>query len=224
MQTRSRTTLAVASSPLPRLLLPFLLLLATATAALHAPGCLPDEPATITSQSVFQVPDPTTSGEPFTELTLTGFTCASRQPGARARFGVTRVVRDDAGAPIDLCGVVENGEIFHAGSTFNCDQSEVGFPPVRDCDNIQTAVVESTIRPMRFTIPARAGLIVSLRNNTCAFVFLNDDGEDTYSTCLVAIPDTAFAIQEECPHPARDGFIGSVHSPVREGGPNWELR
>lgn len=40
---------------------------------------------------------------------------------------------------------------------------------------------------MTVTIPALSGLVVSLLNNTCAFVFLNDDANDTYDTCLHTI-------------------------------------
>jgi hypothetical protein len=40
---------------------------------------------------------------------------------------------------------------------------------------------------MTVTLPPRAGLVISLFNNTCAFVFLNDDFGDTYDTCVESV-------------------------------------
>ncbi|KAF8212754.1 hypothetical protein K438DRAFT_1170052 [Mycena galopus ATCC 62051] len=76
---------------------------------------------------------------------------------------------------------------------------------------------------MEVVIPALSGLIVSLLNNTCAMVFLNDDVNDTYQTCLHTIPDMAQDISEECIG-EQDGFIGSVRSPIQPGVQNWEVQ
>ncbi|KAJ6564183.1 hypothetical protein B0H19DRAFT_1258663 [Mycena capillaripes] len=173
-------------------------------ASIHAPGCLPDEDATIVSESIFQVPDPNT-GETFTNLTLTYFTCPSRQTQAQPSQSAT---------PIELCGIMDSSAVFSTPGN---------LPTLRDCSNIDTAIIDSFIRPMTVTIPALTGLVVSLFNNTCAFVFLNDDPNDTYDTCLHTIPDMGFDIMEECP-PAHDGFIGSVRSPIQPGLQNWEVR
>ncbi|KAJ7107781.1 hypothetical protein C8R44DRAFT_885183 [Mycena epipterygia] len=205
-------------------------ILFTVAASLHPPGCLPDEDATIVSESIFQVPNPNT-GETFTNLTLTYFTCPSRQ--AQAHDGQPkegglqtgeehlRALKRQSQTPIDICGILDSSEVFT--STFNCDQASGDLPTLRDCANIDTAVVDSLIRPMSVTIPALSGLIVSLVNNTCAMVFLNDDANDNYATCLHTIPDMDFDIMEECPPPFRDGFIGSVRSPIQPGVQNWEV-
>ncbi|KAJ7454211.1 hypothetical protein FB451DRAFT_1184962 [Mycena latifolia] len=179
-------------------------ILLTVASSAHLPGCLPDEDATIISESIFQVPDPTTTGVPFTNLTLTYFTCPSRQAQ------VQHAQLDERQAPIDLCGFMDDGGIFST-CTFSCDQALGDEPTLGDCENIMTAVVDSVIRPMTVTIPALSGVAVSLLNNTCAVVFFNDDDNETYDTCLTAISDMSFFITEECPQP-RDGFIGSVLS------------
>ncbi|KAJ7619025.1 hypothetical protein B0H17DRAFT_1152239 [Mycena rosella] len=91
-------------------------ILLTAAASLHVPGCLPDEDATIVSESIFQVPDPTT-GETFTNLTLTYFTCPSRQAqGQSEEPEESRALKRQSQAPIDLCGIMDSSAVF--SSTF----------------------------------------------------------------------------------------------------------
>ncbi|KAK7470136.1 hypothetical protein VKT23_001576 [Stygiomarasmius scandens] len=189
-----------------------LTILVTAAASLHVPGCLPNEDATIVSESTFQVPD--LNSGPF-ELILTYFTCPSRE---RALQNGTLKRRDQN--LIEICGIMDSSQVF--AGTFNCDQAPVDQPTIEDCSAIDDVITDSLIRPMVVTIPALSGLVVSLLNNSCAFVFLNDDTNDTYDTCLHTIPDVGFDITEECPQ-VRDGFIGSVRSPVQPGVQNWEL-
>ncbi|KAJ7192399.1 hypothetical protein GGX14DRAFT_406350 [Mycena pura] len=189
-----------------------LFVLFTAATSLHAPGCLPDEDATIVSQAMFPAPDPNTGLETLTNLTLTFYTCPSRQ--AQTQPGQSET-------PIDICGIMDSSAVF--SSTITCLQAPGNLPTVRDCNNIDTAVIDSFSRPMIVTIPPLSGLAVSLPNNTCAFVFLNDDANDTYDTCLHTIPDMGQDIMEECP-PAQDGFIGTIRSPIQPGVQNWEVR
>ncbi|KAF7335635.1 hypothetical protein MVEN_02218400 [Mycena venus] len=183
------------------------ILFAVATALQNVPGCLPDEQATVVTQSIFSVPDPTAPPGPglFTNLTLTYFTCPSRQAPAQSNQ-----------PPIQICGAMDGSEVFFT-ATFSCDQAPGNEPKLGDCANINTAVVDSIIRPMTITIPARSGIIMSLFNNTCTYVLLNDDANDTYQTCLNSIPDVGFDITEECPQ-QQDGFIGSVRSAIQPGG------
>ncbi|KAF7346815.1 hypothetical protein MSAN_01820600 [Mycena sanguinolenta] len=123
--------------------------------------------------------------------------------------------------PIELCGIMDSSAVFE--STFNCTQGPTNLPKFSDCLDIDDAITDSLIRPMEVVLPPRSGLVVSLINNTCAFVFLNDDAEDTYQTCLHAIPDMAADMSESvCPN-IEDGFIGSVRSLVQPGVQNWEV-
>lgn len=103
-------------------------ILITAAASLHVPGCLPDEDATIVSESTFQVPDPTTHEETFTNLTLTYFTCPSRQAQAQdeqpeehdlqnsilrgSRSRGPGALKHQSQTPIDLCGIMDSSEVF----------------------------------------------------------------------------------------------------------------
>jgi hypothetical protein len=127
------------------------ILLGVAT-AFHVPGCLPDEDVTILSAPVFPVIDPTT--ETFTNLTITYFTCPSRQAQASERQSQTS---------IELCGIMESGQVFDSklvGSvprpapgllfihcnllgTFTCDQVLGDQPTFNDCDNFDAGVVDS---------------------------------------------------------------------------------
>ncbi|KAJ7763419.1 hypothetical protein B0H16DRAFT_1718649 [Mycena metata] len=184
------------------------------------PGCLPDEDATIVSESLFPVADttgPPVIGEVLTNLTLTYYTCPSLQAAQNRRREGTR-----QSAPIDINGIMDSSAVF--ASTFHCDQAAASIPTLRDCGNIETIVIDNLIRPMVVVIPALSGLAVSLPNNTCAMVFLNDDANDDYETSLHTIPDMDFDIMEVCPGPFKDGFIGSVRSPVQPGVQNWEVR
>ncbi|KAJ7059414.1 hypothetical protein C8F01DRAFT_1231908 [Mycena amicta] len=193
----------------------FAFLLLTETMSLNVPGCLPDEDATITSQSIYSVPDPTINIGGFTNLTMTFFTCPSRQTRGRAL--------QERQTPIDICGPINNGEVFDGLFTFTCDQTSASVPKLADCNDIDTAIVDSFLRPMPVTVPALSGVVMTLRNNTCAFVFLNDDANDIYDICFQNMPDLGFNIMEECPTPQHDGFVGSVRSPVQPGVQNWEL-
>jgi hypothetical protein len=49
------------------------------TASLHVPGCLPDEDATIVSEAMFPVPELDNPIPRLENLTITHFTCPSRQ-------------------------------------------------------------------------------------------------------------------------------------------------
>nr|GAT44518.1 predicted protein [Mycena chlorophos] len=180
-----------------------------AAAQLQAvPGCLATEPAIIINQTIFDVFLP--SGAQ-TNLTLTSFTCPSRQALGPA----------PPGTPIELCGLMDSSSVFQG--TFSCTQGTTGLPLFSDCDLMSNTVVDNLIRPLEITIAPEAGLIVSMDSNTCAMVFLNDDVDDTYQTCLHTIPDLAFDISEECPNPIENGFIGSVRSLVEPGVQNWEV-
>jgi hypothetical protein len=81
---------------------------------------------------------------------------------------------------------------------------------------------------------------MTLPNNTCAFVFPNDNANDTYDICFQNMvstlckplifflsehatlqPNLGFNIMEECPKPQHDGLVGSVRgSPDRPGVQN----
>ncbi|KAK7043410.1 hypothetical protein R3P38DRAFT_242737 [Favolaschia claudopus] len=198
--------------------------------ALHVPGCAPGEDASVVSESVFQVPDPN-AGFALTNLMLAYFTCASRQALFRNASKHQTL--------IDLCGIMDSSSVF--SSTFNCIQGPGPNPKVRDCLDVAAAVTDSEsaflsarcllrqhlflpgfIRPMEVVIPALEGLAVSMANNSCAFVFLNDDANDDYSTCFHTIPDMAQDIGEECIG-EQDGFVGFVRSPIQPGVQNWEV-
>ncbi|KAJ7040601.1 hypothetical protein C8F04DRAFT_1253920 [Mycena alexandri] len=76
------------------------------------------------------------------------------------------------------------------------------FQP-RDCGNINTIATDNLIRVMIVVIPALSGLAVSLPNNTCAMLFLNDNINDDYEASLHTI------VYLKCPGPFKDGSIGS---------------
>ncbi|KAJ7765949.1 hypothetical protein DFH07DRAFT_359440 [Mycena maculata] len=204
-------------------------------ASLNVPGCLPDGDATIVSEAIYQVPDPNTGLETFTNLTLVYFSCVSSQPEESKRQSQT---------PIDLCGIMESSEVFdsefprrprdllrvhdpsihpYPPGTFICTQGPTDLPTLGDCANIDTAVVDSLIRPMTVIIPPLSGLALHLVNSTCALVFLNDDANNTYETCLTSIPDVYMdMVESECLQ-TQNGFIGSVRSPIEPGVQDWEL-
>jgi hypothetical protein len=93
---------------------------------------------------------------------------------------------------------------FPPGS-FNCDQSAGHEPTLSDCNLIDWEVWNSEFRfepftRLRISFPSqgfvrpkvvpllpREGLVLSIANNTCAFVVLNDDFSDTYNTCVGVI-------------------------------------
>ncbi|KAJ7603868.1 hypothetical protein DFH06DRAFT_1255882 [Mycena polygramma] len=180
-------------------------------------GCLPGENPTIVSQSIFPVFEPT--GD-LTNLTLTYFTCPSRhsqvERGQRVRPDWD--YSEPRAAPIDVCGIMDSSAVF--ASTFSCNQAAGDQPTLADCAEITNTITDNLIRPMMVTIPALSGLAMSLLSN----VFLNDDMDDTYETCLHTISDMNFDIMEECPGPVRDGFIGSVRSLIQPGVQNWEVQ
>ncbi|KAF7350098.1 hypothetical protein MVEN_01311900 [Mycena venus] len=188
--------------------IPFILF--SVVTSVQFPGCLPDEDATIVENPSFPVFSPT--GQ-ITNLTLTYFTCPSRQAQA-----------EPEGAPINICGIMDSSEVF--AGTFNCDQAPGDLPKLADCGDIDTVVFDNLIRPMELSVPAQSGLAVSLPNNTCAIVFLNDDGHDNYQTCLDDVVQILDDLRNAggCPGPLRDGFIGSVRSPIQPGVQNWEVR
>ncbi|KAJ7818626.1 hypothetical protein B0H13DRAFT_1922176 [Mycena leptocephala] len=204
-----------------------------AVALSNVPGCLPDETATIVLQSIFQVPDLIVGG--FANLTVTNFkvTCPSREASAALPKrgildGVGRwamAAKRQSQTPIELCGEMESG-IFNDGAIFNCDQGPDDVPKIGDCDLLDAEVIDSISRGMTVTIPPRSGLVVSLFNNTCAFVFLNNDPTETYEMCFESIPDIGSEVLfEECPR--RDGFIGSLVSertPSQPNMHNWEAQ
>ncbi|KAJ7509100.1 hypothetical protein B0H11DRAFT_2270613 [Mycena galericulata] len=181
--------------------------------SLNVPEC---EDATILSEAVYSVPNPTTNTE-FTNLTMTYFTCPSLQ--TRALEGRALQERQTM---INICGPIGNGVVFDGQFNFTCNQTSGNLPKLGDCENIDTAIVDSFLRPELVTVPALSGVVMTLQNNTCAFVFMNDDANDTYDICFQNMPDLGFNIMEECPQPQHDGFIGSV-SPDQPGAQNWEL-
>ncbi|KAJ7277770.1 hypothetical protein C8J57DRAFT_1307985 [Mycena rebaudengoi] len=176
------------------------LLLFTGAASLHVPGCLPDEDATIVSEAMFEAPDIVAIPFRFKNLTITRFTCPSREALAQQKpserqdlqsgirtGGTHHNLERHSPTPIQLCGMMGGSELFK--SKFNCEYD-------------------------------------SLFNNTCAFVFLNDDVNNTYATCVESITDIFDNMANEC-HSRRDGFIGSVQSRRSPGNPsmlNWAVK
>ncbi|KAJ6614042.1 hypothetical protein B0H10DRAFT_1950962 [Mycena sp. CBHHK59/15] len=154
-----------------------------------------------------------------TNLTMTYFTC----PGRQTRAPEGRALQERQ-TPINICGPINNGEVFDGLFTFTCNQTSGNLPKLGDCNIIDGAIVDSFLRPMPVTIPALSGVVMTLLNNTCAFVFPNDDANDIYDICFQNMPDLGFNIMEECPTPQHDGFVGSVRSPVQPGVQNWELQ
>ncbi|KAJ7264631.1 hypothetical protein C8J57DRAFT_1230406 [Mycena rebaudengoi] len=104
---------------------------------------------------------------------------------------------------------MEGAELFE--SKFNCDQSAGHEPKLSDCDLIDWEVWNSFVRPKIVPLLPREGLVLSIANNTCAFVVLNNDFSDTYSTCVGVITQVFFEVESRCNSP-QDGFIGSVQS------------
>ncbi|KAJ7261507.1 hypothetical protein C8J57DRAFT_1336424 [Mycena rebaudengoi] len=200
------------------------LLLLTGAASLHVPGCLPDEDATIVSEAMFEVPDIVAMPFRFKISTITHFTCPSRQalaqqkPSERqdlqggVRIGGTHHnLERQTPTPIQLCGIIGGSELFK--SKFNCEQSSANEPTLNDCGIFATEVIDSEF-------------LISLFNNTCVFVFLNNDVSNTYATCVESITDIFDNMANEC-HSRRDGFIGSVQSRRSPGNPsalNWAVK
>ncbi|KAJ7187271.1 hypothetical protein C8R46DRAFT_1025159 [Mycena filopes] len=112
-----------------------------AAAFLHnAPGCVPDETATIFSESVFPVvlQAPPVTGQ-IANLTLTAYTCPSRETSAAARLGTGK--RRQNAKPIDVCGIMDSSAVF--ASAFDCTQSQGTLPTLKDCTDFATLVIDS---------------------------------------------------------------------------------
>ncbi|KAJ7264664.1 hypothetical protein C8J57DRAFT_1512003 [Mycena rebaudengoi] len=198
-------------------------ILLTITASLHVPGCLPDEDAATVSEAMFPVPD---LDNPIIgrleDLTITHFTCPSRQ--VQTKRDTHNSSRRQS--PIDLCGPMEmeGAELF--GGKFNYDQSVGHEPKLSDCDLIDWEVWTSFVRPKMVPLLPREGLVLSIVNNTCAFVVLNNDFSDTYITCVGVITQVFFEVESRYNSP-QDGFIGSVQSRRSPGSPaayNWAVK
>ncbi|KAJ7454606.1 hypothetical protein B0H11DRAFT_2287903 [Mycena galericulata] len=187
----------------------------TVAASLNVPTCPPDEQANVVSESMFPVVSPF-GNNPTINLTLTYFTCPSLQ--AQARRGA---LKRQSEAPIDVCPGLQDG--FDA--TFGCSPGDQ--PPFGDCENIDDTVVDNLIRPLELFIPPLSGVVVTLFNNTCAFVFSNNDASDTYEMELECIPDALLNIQnsKSCLGKKEQGpaFGLSVPSPANPNGANWGL-
>ncbi|KAJ6477005.1 hypothetical protein C8R45DRAFT_368719 [Mycena sanguinolenta] len=177
----------------------------------NLPGCLPGEQANIVSQTRYSVPDLPT-GIPLTNATATLFTCPSREaPGD-----------SPPSAPIGLPCTFN--DIFSEG-TSNCTQGPTDQPTIKDCSRIDDAIGDSFAQGMNINIPPRAGVVLSLFNDSCVLIFLNDDTNDTYGTCIGGISSLYPIIANDfdwlCPD-VQDGFLGSYHSVIQPGVQNWE--
>ncbi|KAJ7264648.1 hypothetical protein C8J57DRAFT_1331632, partial [Mycena rebaudengoi] len=166
------------------------LLLLTGAASLHVP--------VIVSEAMFEVPDIVAMPFRFKNLTITHFTCPSRQAPAQQKpserqdlqsgirtGGTHHNLERRSPTPIQLCGIMGGSELFK--SKFNCEQSSGNEPTLNDHGIFATEVIDSFVRPMTVTLPPRAGLVISFFNNTCGFVFLNNDVSNTYATCVESI-------------------------------------
>jgi hypothetical protein len=109
-------------------------MLVASAASLHAPGCAPGKFATIVNQTILVVPDTTPRSQEFINLTLTYFTCPSRQAQAGAqderpeerdlqndissgsRHFQPRALKHRSSTPIDINGTMGSSEIFFDGS------------------------------------------------------------------------------------------------------------
>ncbi|KAJ6484199.1 hypothetical protein C8R45DRAFT_1000407 [Mycena sanguinolenta] len=186
----------------------------TVAATLNVPTCPPGEQANVVSESMFPVVSPF-GNNPTINLTLTYFTCPSLQAQARRR-----ALKSQGDAPIDVCTGLQDA--FEA--TFGCSPGDQ--PSFGDCENIDDTVVDNLIRPMELSIPPLSGVVVTLFNNTCAFVFSNNDANDTYEMELECIPDALLNIQnsESCRGKEQGPAFGlSVPSPANPNGANWAL-
>ncbi|KAJ7807781.1 hypothetical protein B0H13DRAFT_2386230 [Mycena leptocephala] len=109
-------------------------------------------------------------------------------------------------------------------ATFGCSPGDQ--PSFGDCSNIDDTVVDNLIRPLELFIPPLSGVVVTLFNNTCAFVLSNNDADDTYEMELECIPDALLNIQnsESCRGKKQGPAFGlSVPSPANPNGANWAL-
>ncbi|KAF7351741.1 hypothetical protein MSAN_01607300 [Mycena sanguinolenta] len=201
-------TLALAS-----ILAPFTFFVVAASLQ-NVPGCLPGEKATIVSQSVFgDIPILSPGVGGVTNATITFFTCPSRDSPVVA----------PPSTPIDVCGLIDNSEPLFGEGTFNCTQGPTNEPTLAECGIIDDMLQDSFARTAEVVIPPRSGAVMSIFNNSCVFVFLNDDTNDTYSVCVGTISEmNTFTAEEECFSVAQDGFRGSYRSPVQPGVQNWE--
>lgn len=84
------------------------LLFDVAASLTNDPGCLPDEDAIVVSESMFLVPDPN-NFELLTNLTLTHFTCPSRQ--AQDQAPNETALKRQSQTPVDLCGIMDSSEV-----------------------------------------------------------------------------------------------------------------
>ncbi|KAJ7191796.1 hypothetical protein GGX14DRAFT_597037 [Mycena pura] len=202
----------------------------TVAASLNVPTCAPGEQANVVSESMFPVVRPLLinsalpvvspfGNNPTITLTLTFFTCPSLQTHqAQARRGA---LKRQSEAPIDVCPRLQEG----FGATFGCgpgDQPSFGD----DCAIIDDTVGDNLIRPLELLIPPLSGVVVTLFNNTCAFVFSNNDANDTYEMELECIPDALLNIEnsESCRGKEQGPSFGlSVPSPANPNGANWAL-
>ncbi|KAF7339037.1 hypothetical protein MVEN_01979900 [Mycena venus] len=197
-------------------------ILLAGAASLHVPPCLPDEDATILSQPMFPVVDP--SSLQTINLTLTYFTCPSRQVQPQN----ANTMKRQSQTPVDLCTLMEGGQV-QEGSIFSCEQAPGEEPTNIDCSNIDDTVIDNLVRGMTIIVPPLSGVIVTIQNNTCALTFSNNDLTVTLETCLEAISDMYSNIALGGCHiipPAPDGFIGSIrsiHSPGNSFLQNWQL-
>ncbi|KAJ7895737.1 hypothetical protein B0H13DRAFT_1885442 [Mycena leptocephala] len=172
----------------------------TVAASLNVPTCPPGEQANVVSESMFPVVSPF-GNNPTINLTLTYFTCPSLQ--AQARRGA---LKRQSEAPVDICRGLQDD--FEA--TFGCSPGDQ--PSFGDCSNIDDTVVDR--------------VVVTLFNNTCAFVLSNNDANDTYEMELECIPDALLNIQnsESCRGKEQGPAFGlSVPSPANPNGANWAL-
>ncbi|KAJ7210808.1 hypothetical protein GGX14DRAFT_394433 [Mycena pura] len=181
--------------------------------SLNVPTCPPGEQANVISESIFPVVFPFGNG-PIINLTLTVFTCPSLQNHrAQARRGA---LKRQSG--IDVCPGQDGID-----ASFNCGVGNQ--PSFEDCKIFDDTVGDNFIRPMELFIPPLSGVVLTLFNNTCAFVFSNNDATDTYATELECIPDAIvnFERSESCRGNEGPAFALSVPSPADPNGPNWAL-
>ncbi|KAJ6453332.1 hypothetical protein C8R45DRAFT_1223189 [Mycena sanguinolenta] len=177
-------------------LVPFALFTVAASLQ-NVPGCLPDEQAIIVSHSVFDdIPILPAGVGGFTNATITFFTYPSRETAGVA----------PASTPIDVCGLIVNDE-----------------PLFGHWGVIDQMLPDSFARTAEVVIPPRPGVVMSIFNNSCVFVFLNDDTNNPYSACVGTISEMNTFMEEEFfPEALADGFLGSYRSPVQPGEQNWE--
>ncbi|KAJ7210928.1 hypothetical protein GGX14DRAFT_394546 [Mycena pura] len=132
------------------------------------------------------------------------------------RLGGGALIRQSE-APIDVCPGLQDA----FGATFGCSLGDQ--PLLGDCLIIDDTVVDNLIRPLGLFIPPLSGVVVTLFNNTCAFVFSNNDSNDTYEMELECIPDALLNIDnsESCRGKEQGPAFGlSVPSPDNPNGAN----